>query len=106
MGRIIFDPILPVPFVMLLVGLLVGLTVYLYWQVGSSIGRWRNLLLLLFRTTGILWVMVLLLQPSRQEALSPPSKDRVTLIGVDTSLSMKQRDVDREARLDAAKNLL
>ena len=37
---------------------------------------------------------------------TPLTKERVTLIGLDTSLSMKQHDVERASRLDAAKNLL
>ena len=55
---------------------------------------------------GIALVVPLLVQPSRREVLPPPTKDRVTLIGLDTSLSMKQQDAGNESRFDAAKNLL
>ena len=44
------------------------------------------------RIAGIALVLLLLLQPSHRISLPPPTKDRVTLIGLDTSLSMKQRD--------------
>ena len=103
---LVFDPILPAPVVALLGALLLILTVRIYWRVGVSIGIWRNLLLLLFRVAGIALVVLLLLQPSRREVLPPPTKDRVTLVGLDTSLSMKQRDAGGESRFDAAKNLL
>jgi hypothetical protein len=103
---LVFDPILPAPVVALLGALLLILTVRIYWRVGVSIGIWRNLLLLLFRVAGIALVVLLLLQPSRREVLPPPTKDRVTLVGLDTSLSMKQRDAGSESRFDAAKNLL
>lgn len=105
-AEIIVDPILPVPLVVLLGTMLLGLTVWMYLRVGTNIERWRNFLLTLFRVAGLALVVLLLLQPSRQEFLPPPAKERVTLVAVDTSLSMRQRDVERAARLDAAKNLL
>ena len=105
-SQIIFDPILPAPLIALLGVVLLALTVRIYWRVGSSIGPWRNWALLLFRLAGIALVLALLLQPSRREFLPPPTKDRVTLIGLDTSLSMKQRDEGGASRFDAARNLL
>ncbi len=105
-SKLVFDPILPVPLIVLLGVLLLVLTVRVYWRVGSSIGLWRNLALLFFRLAGVALVLALLLQPSRRDYLPPPTKDRVTLIGLDTSLSMKQRDAGGESRFDAAKNLL
>ncbi|MGD0745869.1 MAG: hypothetical protein ABSA45_12015, partial [Verrucomicrobiota bacterium] len=103
---LVFDPILPAPVIAILGALLLFLTIRIYWHVGTSIGTWRNLTLLHFRVAGIALVMLVLLQPSRREILPPPTKDRVTLIGLDTSLSMKQRDAGNESRFDAAKNLL
>jgi hypothetical protein len=102
----IFDPILPLPVIAILGAFLALLTARIYWGVGKSIGPWRNLVLLLLRITGIALVLLLLLQPSQRVSLPPPTKDRVTLIGLDTSLSMKQRDPGNETRFDAAKNLL
>ena len=105
-GDLIFDPVLPMPLIGLLGLLLLFFTVRVYWNVGSSIGRWRNGALLVFRLAGLALVLVLLLQPSRREILPPPMRDRVTLIGLDSSLSMKQRDAGDKARFDAAKSLL
>ncbi|MEJ0088992.1 MAG: hypothetical protein WDM80_04460 [Limisphaerales bacterium] len=103
---LVLDPILPVPIVAIIGALLLLLTIHVYWRVGASVGVWRNLTLLFFRVIGIALVVLLLLQPSRREILPPPTKDRVTLIGLDTSLSMKQRDAGNKSRFDAAKNLL
>jgi hypothetical protein len=105
-GGVVLDPIFPMPLVALLAGVLLFLTARIYFKVGASVGSWRKRVLLLFRAAGLALVLLLLLQPSRREALPPPSKERVTLIGLDTSLSMKQRDVQRASRLDAAKNAL
>ena len=105
-GGLVLDPVFPMPLAALLAGVLLFLTTRVYFKVGASVGSRRRLVLLLFRAGGLALVLLLLLQPSRREALPPPSKERVTLIGVDTSLSMKQRDVQRASRLDAAKNAL
>lgn len=103
---LVLDPILPGPVIAVLGAVLLFLTIRIYLRVGVAVEWWRSVLLLLFRVAGITLVVALLLQPSRQELLPPPTKERVTLVGLDTSLSMKQRDVERATRLDAARTLL
>ena len=104
---LVFDPILPAPVIVLLGAAVAGADhPHLLARGRRPSGVWRNLALLLFRVAGIALVVLLLLQPSRREFLPPPTKERVTLIGLDTSLSMKQRDAGNESRFDAAKNLL
>ena len=105
-GGIIYEPILPPVVIALVAVVLVLATIRIYWRVGASIDRWRTLLLTLFRLAGIGLVLLLLLQPSRRELLPPPIRDRVTLVGLDSSASMKQRDAGSKTRLDAAKDLL
>jgi hypothetical protein len=105
-GGIVFDPILPPVIIGLVAIVLLAATVRIYWSVGWSVGRGRNILLILFRLAGIALLVLLLLQPSRRELLPPPIRNRVTLVGVDSSLSMKQRDAGAKSRMDAAKELL
>ena len=105
-GEMVFDPVLPGPIIALLGVLLVLVTVRVYWRVGFSIGWRRNLPLLAFRIAGTALVLALLLQPSRRVTLPPPDTERVTLIGVDSSRSMNQRDAGDKTRFDAAKDLL
>ena len=105
-GGIIYEPILPPVVIVLVAVVLLLATVRIYWRVGKSIERWRTLLLTFFRLAGIALVLLLLLQPSRREFLPPPIRDRVTLVGVDSSASMKQRDAGSKSRIDAAKDLL
>jgi hypothetical protein len=105
-GGIIYDPILPPVVIALIAIVLLLATVRIYWRVGKSVGRWRNLLLMLFRLAGIGLLLLLLLQPSRREFLPPPIRDRVTLLGVDSSASMKQRDAGGKSRIDFARDLL
>jgi len=105
-GQLVFDPILPVPLITVLGAVMAFFTARIYWRVGSSVGRLRNFALLLFRLAGLALVLAVLLQPSRRDFVPPPVKDRVTLIGLDTSLSMNQRDENGATRLDAARTLL
>jgi hypothetical protein len=103
---IILDPVLPVPVIALLGAALLALTIRIYWRVGASIGGWRNSFLMICRLSGMALVLIVLLQPSRRESLPPPTRDRVVLIGLDSSLSMKQRDAGAKSRFDAARDLL
>ncbi|MFO1475829.1 MAG: hypothetical protein U1F98_04170 [Verrucomicrobiota bacterium] len=105
-GGILFDPVLPVPVIGLIAVVLLALTVWIYRRVGAPLGGWRGALLAALRLSGLLLVVALLLQPSRLETLAPPARDRVTLIGLDNSLSMKQQDSAGRSRFDAAKGLL
>jgi len=103
---IVVDPILPLPVIVIIGTFLVLFTIRVYWRINASIGTTRSIALILFRILGIAIVIALLLQPSRREVLPPLSQDRVTLVGLDTSLSMKQRDAGNMSRFDAARSLM
>lgn len=105
-SNLIWDPLLPVPAIAVIGTILVAWTWWSYGRGSAPMALWRTGILAAFRTAGLVLVVLLLLQPSRQESLPPPTKDRVTLIATDTSASMNQRDVASASRLDAAKNLL
>lgn len=105
-AEIVLDPLVPLPVVAALGLLLAILTVPVYRRVGSSLTGTQRGLLLTFRLAAIGLVLGLLLQPSRLLRVAPPTRDRVTLVGLDTSSSMKQADVDRTRRFDAARDLL
>ncbi len=97
----IFDPLLPIPAVAgLCAGLIAG-TVAAYLHVGAHLPRRSNLMLALFRSIGIVAMMLILLQPSRLETITPPQVNRVTIIGVDASKSMRQEDMAAGSRKDA-----
>ncbi len=106
MKTFILDPIVPLGVVVAVGLLLVGLTVAGYWQVSAALERRRRILLLLLRLAGLGLVLLLLLQPSRQELIPPEVLHKVTLVAVDNSLSMVQKDTAQGTRLQAAKSLL
>lgn len=103
---LVLDPIVPLPVVVFICVILVALTLLGYFNVGSRLAIWKNIILSIFRLLGIILILVLLLQPSRLEEVPPPATQRLTLVGLDTSSSMAQADVDKVPRLDAAKSLL
>ncbi|MDR3402124.1 MAG: hypothetical protein P4L99_06455 [Chthoniobacter sp.] len=103
---IVFDPILPIGAVVLLGLAMAGLTIAIYRRVGTRLSTAQNGTLMLFRLLGVALVLLLLLQPSQVEEIPPPVVNRVTLVAVDDSRSMAQKDVEQGTRSQAARALL
>ncbi len=103
---LVFDPLVPVPFIVLLALGLGGLTVWVYLQTSRNLSPARRFFLLLFRLTAFALVLLILLQPSRIEPLPVQTKDKVMLVALDASRSMRQPDVGRLTRFDAAREVL
>jgi hypothetical protein len=106
MTGVVLDPLVPLPVVAALGLLLAVLTVRIYLRVGAVLDRARRGVLLAFRLVALALVLGLVLQPSRSQRVTPPTRNRVTLVGLDSSASMKQADLDRTRRFDAARDLL
>ncbi|MFA6289109.1 MAG: vWA domain-containing protein [Opitutaceae bacterium] len=106
LSQVIFDPPVPVPFVLLLALVLGALTVWVYRQTGRNLSRARRVCLLFFRLVGCALVLLILLQPSRIEPLPVQTKEKVMLVGLDASRSMRQPDAGKLTRFDAARELL
>jgi hypothetical protein len=103
---LVIDPIVPIGAVAIAGVLLAALTVAIYWRAGSRLSGAQNGVLLVFRLLGVALVLALLLQPSRLEEIPPVVTDRVTVVAVDDSRSMAQRDVAQGTRMQAARALL
>lgn len=103
---IVLDPILPIGAVVLLGLAMAVLTIAIYRRVGSRLSAGQNAVLMLFRLLGIALVLALLLQPSHMEEIPPPVTNRVTLVAVDDSRSMAQKDVEQGTRSEAARAML
>lgn len=102
----LLDPLVPVPLVVFLALVLGAFTVWVYQRTSSRLGALRRGVLLGFRLTGLALVLLILLQPSRQEPLPAERRDQVTLVAVDASRSMRQTDSGQRSRLDTARELL
>lgn len=95
------DPLLPIPVVIGLGVVLIAATFGAYFRVGANLPAKVNAMLATLRSVGIAGVLLLLLQPSRVETIPPPKTNRVTVVGVDSSKSMRQDDMPDGTRLDA-----
>jgi hypothetical protein len=103
---IIFDPLFPVPLVALLGLLFAGLTLWVYSRAGARLSPLRRWTLAALRLAALALVLLIFLQPSRIEPLTAQRKDKVTLVAIDSSRSMRQKDSGKLSRLDAARQLL
>jgi hypothetical protein len=102
----IFDPLIPTPLVVGLGAILLAATFAAYFRIGKSVARKATVLLAILRSLGIAGVLLLLLQPSRLETIPPPKIYRVTVVGVDTSKSMRQEDTPAGSRIGAVTSAL
>lgn len=103
---LVFDPLVPLPFIGLLALVLGGLTGWVYLQTGRNLPLARRVLLLALRLTALALVLLILMQPSRIEPLPVETKNKVMLIGLDASRSMRQPDAGKLTRFEAARELL
>ena len=107
MKEIVFDPIIPLPWIMAIGAVFVAATTYVYVSVGSRVGWKRNALLAASRLLAVALILLALLQPSRKEETPADKKSNVLLVGLDTSRSMRQADAaEKTTRLQFAKDLL
>jgi hypothetical protein len=106
MNGIVIDPIIPPPFIWALGLVVLGATGWVYFFVGSRLSRTQNFVLLSFRLLAIAFILALLFQPSRREQSPERRAEKILLVGVDSSRSMRQRDAGRLSRIDSAKTAL
>ena len=104
--NIAFDPILPIGAIAAIALALGVLTTLIQLRIGALLSPWKKTVLTVLRALGIVLIVLLLLQPSRIELLAPLTTTRVTLVAVDNSRSMAQRDVPQGTRTDAARTAL
>ncbi len=100
------DPILPIDLILAAALTLAIFTALIYARIGAQLSPSKKYALIALRVLGIVLVVLILLQPSRIELIAPLTTSHVTLIAVDNSRSMAQRDVPQGARIDAARAAL
>ncbi|MBB5351487.1 hypothetical protein HNR46_001724 [Haloferula luteola] len=101
-----WDAILPIPWIVIIAIMAVGITLSCAIRANRRLGRLRAGFLTTMRLLGVVGLLALLLQPSRRESLQPPARQRSLLVAVDTSASMDTPDADGASRLDAARECL
>jgi hypothetical protein len=103
---LVFDPVVPAPFVLLLALVLGGLTVWSHGRTSTLLPLGKRASLTALRLAGVALVLLILLQPSRIENIPLESRDKVTLVAIDSSRSMNQTDAGKLKRFDAARELI
>ncbi len=100
------DPLFPIG-ITVAAALILGVsTLLIYLRIGASLSWFKKCALTTLRVAGIVLIVLLLLQPSRIELIAPLTTTHVTLVAVDNSRSMAQRDVEQGTRTDAARAAL
>lgn len=103
---LVLDPMVPPALVGLLALVLGAATLWVYLRTSATLPAPRRAVLLVLRLLGLAAVLLLLLQPSRVERLPEDHREKVTLVALDNSRSMRQPDADGRTRFDAARELL
>lgn len=106
LSEVVLDPMVPLELVALL-GLVLGAgTIWGYRKLGHHLSGWQTFLLATLRVLAVALVLLMLLQPSRLETVAPPTRERILLVGVDSSRSMLQTDAGKESRFAKAQEIL
>ncbi len=102
----IFDPILPISWIIGIAVALAVLTLVAHQRANRRLGRMRSIVLTALRLLGVLLIVSLLLRVSEEMTIVPPTVERSFLIAIDRSASMAEDDVDGVTRFEYARNLL
>ena len=77
--------------------------VFYQFHSARRLGPWRNGFLLIFRLAALAMILLLLLQPSREEKVPVPARETSVIFAVDHSASMREPHGDGSSRIDAAR---
>ena len=102
MNAVVLDPVCSLPLIIAGAVMLTGLFCFWALALTRQLSPARRGFLTVCRLTGLLLLVVLFLQPSRLIPQAPGVTDTVTLVGIDTSRSMRQTDAGGLSRLEAA----
>lgn len=106
LSQVIFDPLVPIPLIVLLALAFGGLTFWVYRVTGAQLSTGKQITLLVLRLGALALALLVLLQPSKIETLPSPIRDKFTLVAIDASRSMRQADAGKLTRFAAARELL
>lgn len=102
----VLNPIIDISYIIIGGILLIILTAWTYWRVSVNLKTSKRITLLACRTAAVLALIIILLQPSRQNRSELPKIEQKTAVLIDSSMSMKQTDAEGQRRFDYARNLL
>ncbi len=99
----ILDPVIPIPWIAGIALAAMGITVRRQWLSSRHLGMARALFLSGTRATALALVILILLQPSREEQVPVPAREKSVMFALDTSASMAEPHRTGSSRIDAAR---
>lgn len=99
----LIDPVIPLLWISAIALVMSAATIWHYWRSARHLSVFKAIFLLLLRLGGIAIVILLLLQPYREEKIQQASIKRQLWVAVDDSLSMNETHQNGASRLDAVK---
>ncbi|MCU0749749.1 MAG: hypothetical protein MUF13_09425, partial [Akkermansiaceae bacterium] len=99
----ILDPVIPVPWIVLIALLMFGTAVFYQLRSAARLGKLRALYLTVLRVAALVIVLLLLLQPSREEKVPVPAVEKSVIFALDDSASMGEAHRTGSSRIDAAR---
>ena len=106
MSHVVLDPVFPIQLLVIGGILLLCLSVWMGARLSLGIPPWQRAVLGSIRSLAVCTLILILMQPSRLVSIAPTPTEDVAWIGIDTSRSMLQKDVDGKTRIQAAIDLL
>jgi hypothetical protein len=87
---LIYDPVIPVPWILCIALALLGSAAFYQYRSARRLGAGRNGVLLLSRLAALAIIILLLFQPSRDEKVPVPAREKSVIFAVDDSASMRE----------------
>ncbi len=98
----ILDPVIPISWIVCIAAVMLGVATFYQLRSSRRLGFLRSGFLLIFRLAALTVILLLLLQPSREEKVPVPAREKSVIFAVDTSASMKEPNSDGASRFEAA----
>ncbi len=99
----IFDPVIPVPWIAGIALLVLGMALHHQWKSARHLGHSRAVYLTSVRLLALGLIVCILLQPSREEKVPIPAQEKSVMFAIDTSASMAEPHSTGASRIDAAR---
>ncbi len=106
-SSLVWEPVFSPALIIALGAVLSAVAFWIYLGKNSALSLGKRVFLLVFRLAVIILLCLLLLQPMEEQAIPRHKPQRVTLVAIDASRSMNEKDGENQSsRLDTARRLL
>src|SRR6478736_7940699 len=100
---LIFDPVIPIPWILVIAAAVTGTAAFYQFRSARRLAPRRSAFLLVARLSALAIIVLLLLQPSREEKVPVPARDKSVIFAIDNSASMREPHGTGSSRIDAVR---